>query len=169
MKKIFIGLLFIFIDININRLTLTPAFVGYILLYLGLSEEGECPSLETAKRWLAVGAAVCGMLWVLGILGNGSTVPFVGTVFQLASTYLLVVWAEELAPARGWDGGRVDKLRTCWYVLAVSVALGTALALLETAAALAVAATVVFFGAAVYYIYTYYRLWKDPAREEGGA
>ena len=101
MRKVFIGLLFVFINFSINDLNLTPAFVGYILIYLGLGEVEECPSTQTSRMIAAVGAVVDGVLWVLGAFGAGLPIPL-GAVFQLLVTYRLVVWAEELASLRSF-------------------------------------------------------------------
>ena len=160
MRKVFIGLLFVFINFSVNTLNLTPAFVGYILIYLGLGEAEECPSTQTSRMIAAAGAVVDGVLWVLGAFGAGLPIPL-GAVFQLLVTYRLVVWAEELASLRGWETGRVEKFRTTWYVLAISVVLSLVLALLGTD--LAFAALLAFAVSAVYYTYTYYHIWKDAA------
>ena len=40
MKKIFLGLLFLLVEIKLGRLGITPAWVGYLLI---LSGTGEVP------------------------------------------------------------------------------------------------------------------------------
>lgn len=160
MRKVFIGLLFVFINFSINDLNLTPAFVGYILIYLGLGEAEECPSTQTSRMIAAAGAVVDGVLWVLGAFGAGLPIPL-GAVFQLLVTYRLVVWAEELASLRSWETGRVEKFRAGWYALAIS---GTVAAALNFVLSnLTGIALLAFAVSAVYYTYTYYHIWKDAA------
>lgn len=158
MKKIFIGLFFLFINININGLELMPAFVGYILIYLGLGEEGECPSLRTARIAAQVGALVSGVIWLLSFFGRESLLP-VGLVFQLFVTYWLVKWTEEMAAPRGWSVDRVEKFRAGWYALAIFGVLTAALYLVFSQMALLTA--VAFVGVGLFYIYTFYHIWKD--------
>lgn len=158
MKKIFIGLFFAFINFNINGLELMPAFVGYILIYLGLGEEGECPCLQTARIAALVGAVVSGLLWLMEMMGPGISVP-VGAVFQLLVTYWLVKWAEELAPVRSWDAGRLKKFRASWHALAISIVLCIIFGFLQIT--LVFAALLAFAVSAGYYIYTFYHIWKD--------
>ena len=36
MRKLFVGLLFLFIDYNIGSVSVTPGFVGYLLFWAGM-------------------------------------------------------------------------------------------------------------------------------------
>ena len=56
MKKIFIGLLFLFFRITINSVDILPNFVGYVLIYLGLAEVIQTPSVETSRMLSAAAA-----------------------------------------------------------------------------------------------------------------
>ena len=56
MKKMFWGLLFLFFDINLGRLCVTPAWMGYLLIWSGLGEVPESQVFQNT-RGLAVGAA----------------------------------------------------------------------------------------------------------------
>lgn len=166
MKKIFIGLFFVFINFNVNGLELMPAFVGYILIYLGLGEEGECPSFKTARLTALVGALVSGVIWLLSFSGRETLLP-VGPVFQLFATYWLVVWAEEMASLRGWSVDRVERFRAGWYALAIFGVLTVVLYLVFSEMALLTA--VAFVGVGLFYIYTFYHIWKDRPPAEGAA
>ena len=160
MKKVFIGLLFLFLHIKINGIDLLPVFVGYILIYQGVRQERECPSGKTTCYIAVAGAIVTGLLWLWGILGGDFPLP-VGMVFQLLITYRLVLWVEELTVG----GKRVTRFRQSWYVLTAGVLLSLLLGLLKSA--LSLVTELVGLGAAVYYIYNYYRIWKD--REGNGS
>ena len=55
MKKIFIGLIFLFFNFHIQTVNILPEFVGYILIFLGLDEGYECPSLNASRTIARVG------------------------------------------------------------------------------------------------------------------
>lgn len=152
MKKIFIGLLFLFFRITINSVDILPNFVGYVLIYLGLAEVIQTPSVETSRMLSAAAAVVEGVLWVLALFGVGLGLPL-GLLFQVLITWRLVTWAGET------ENPRAGQFRVSWYFLAAGAALSLALAWLEQDLAL-VAAIAALVGA-VYYIYVFYRIWKE--------
>lgn len=162
MKKVFVGLLFLFLHFKINGVDLLPAFVGYLLILVGMREEREYPSRRATGYLAAAGALATGLLWFWGIFGGELPLP-IGAFFQLLITYRLVLWAEEMSQA----GERARLLRKSWYVLTIGVALTFVLGLLELEAS-SVAALLVSLGAAAYYIYNYYRLWKELEQKGPG-
>lgn len=163
MKKIFIGLFFVFCDLNLFTINLMPAFVGYILIFLGLDEEYECPSLSGSRTLCVAAAIIMAALWVAGLMGYGVAFP-IGAALQLLITYRLVVWAEEQGEELGWGAGLLRPFRVSWYALAggtlASVILGWANAMLGAVWAVA------SVGAMVWYIVRYYKLWKSAVTEE---
>lgn len=152
MKKIFIGLLFLFLHLRINGIDLLPAFVGYALIYLGLAEAAQTPSVEVSRMIAAAAAVVEGALWVLALFGVSLGLPL-GLLFQLLVTWRLVTWAGET------ESPRTGQFRVGWYLLAVGAVLSLVLAWLEQE--LALVASVVAFVGIIYYIYVFYRIWKD--------
>ena len=124
MKKIFIGLLFLFFRITINSVDILPNFVGYVLIYLGLAEVIQTPSVETSRMLSAAAAVVEGVLWVLALFGVGLGLPL-GLLFQVLITWRLVTWAGET------ENPRAGQFRVSWYFLAAGAALSLALAWLE--------------------------------------
>ncbi len=153
MTKILIGLALIFAAVNIHGINYTPAWVGYVLIFLGLRESWSAPSLSGSRAVALGAAAVSGALWVAGLLGYGTRVP-VGEALQVWMTYRLLRWCEE---RENWDWGyRVQRLRQAWYALAganvAAFVLGLANPMLWLVWAL------VALVAGVYYIYTLYRL-----------
>ena len=165
MKKIFIGLLFVFIDINIGRVCVTPSFVGYILIYLGVKEEAECPRAYGFRTLVEASAVVMGILWALNIFGLVLPIP-VGVVFQLLVTYHLIRWAREQAEAICRETAYIDKMETAWNVMFFTSIIGVVLSLfVPRLATLLFLAT---FVAAVCYIYSFYHVWKDLAALPGG-
>ena len=152
MKKIFIGLLFLFFRITINSVDILPNFVGYVLIYLGLAEVIQTPSVETSRMLSAAAAVVEGVLWVLALFGVGLGLPL-GLLFQVLVTWRLVTWAGET------ENPRAGQFRVSWYFLAAGAALSLALAWLEQD--LALVAAIAALAGAVYYIYVFYRIWKE--------
>ncbi len=160
MKKIFIGLIFLFLDLNVGTINLLPEFVGHILIFLGLNEEYECPSLN-ASRTITVAAAIpMAVVWIAGLFGYGMAFP-IGTILDLLVTYRLVLWAEEQGEVQGWSGAETRRFRVSWYAMAGTIAATTVLRRVSTFMALPWA--VVGTAAIVYYIYNYYKLWHSAA------
>lgn len=167
MKKIFIGLLFISLDLNITlsffTLNLIPAFVGYILIFLGLDEEFECPSLAGSRTIAVASAILSAAMWVVGLLGYGMAFPL-GAILQLLITYRLVLWAEEQAPDQNWDSVQKRRFRLSWYALAGTTA--AVIILNRVSMGLGMVWAVAGIAALIYYIYTFYKLWKTAAPAE---
>lgn len=163
MTKIFIGLLFIFLNVNIGTINILPDFVGYILLFVGLDEGYECPSLNASRTIAVASAVIMAVVWLAGLFGYGMAFP-IGSILQLLNTYRLTVWAKEQAEEQGWDSALVQRFRVIWYALAGSVIAAYVLGLVNPMMALVwlVAAFVVI----ILYIVTYYQLWKSAAPEE---
>ena len=152
MKKIFVGLLFLFLYLKINGVDMIPAFVGYILIFMGIAKGKECPSKKITGYIAAAGAFVTGGLWLADIFGGSIPLP-IGLVFQLLITYRLVLWV---------DKGRAGMFRKSWYVLAAGVLATPLLSLMESR--LSLIALLIGLGAAIYYIYVYYQIWREVER-----
>lgn len=165
MKKIFIGLIFLFLDLNLQGINLMPSFVGYIFIFLGLDEEYECPSLNASRTIAFASAIIMGGQWVAGVFGYGMTFP-IGAILQLLMTYRLVRWAEEQAEEQNWSGAQTRRFRVSWYAMAGAVIAAALLNWLSPAMGLVW--SVVALAAVIYYIYAYYKLWKSAAPEESG-
>lgn len=163
MTKIFIGLLFIFLNINIGTLNLMPAFVGYILLFVGLDEGYECPSLNASRTIALASAILSGAVWIAGLFGYGMRFPL-DTILELLNTYRLVLWVREQAEDQGWSDTLIRRFRTSWFALAGTLIAATVLSLLSPMMALVW--LIAAFVAIIWYIVTYYQLWKSAAPEE---
>lgn len=156
MKKIFIGLLFLFININLNQASIIPGYIGCVLIYLGLAECVQPPSYGSIRTVVLCGAIGTALAWGMALMGS---VSWYGGFFRALVTYCLVRWAEKLAPVYGWDSELVGKFRTAWYVLLAGEIVAFLFALMLSGLALVAAAIIVV--AAIYYIYIYYQLWKS--------
>ena len=74
MKRIFIGLVFILLNLNIDigsiRIGFIPDFLGYIMIYKGLGElEDKSENFNNAKRFCIPLAIYSGIIYVINILG----------------------------------------------------------------------------------------------------
>lgn len=164
MTKIFIGLLFLFLNINIGSINLLPGFVGYILIFVGLDEGYECPSLNASRTIAVASAIIMAVVWGAGIFGYGMTFP-IGSILELLNTYRLVMWAAEQAGEQGWDGALIRRFRMSWYALAGTIIAATVLSIVSPVMALAW--LLAAFAAVIWYILTYYQLWKSAAPSDG--
>lgn len=165
MKKILIGLLFVLLSVRVNSIYInyTPAFVGYLFIFLGLGEGWDTPS-RSASRTIALGAAVLSaVLWAVGLFGVGIVFPVEPTL-QIVVTYRLLRWCEE---QEDWEWGyRIQRLRLGWYALTGSTVAAFALGL--TNIMLWLVWSVAQLLAACYYIFTFYRLRRlAPERYRG--
>ncbi len=165
MKKILIGLLFALVSVRVSSIYInfTPAFVGYLFIFLGLGEGWDTPS-RSASRTIALGAAVISaVLWAVGLFGYGTIFPVEATL-QIVVTYRLLRWCEE---QEDWEWGyRIQRLRLAWYALTGSTVAAFALGLSN--AMLWLVWTVASLLAAGYYIFTFYRLRRLAPEEFQG-
>ena len=110
MKKIFIGLLFITLNFNIeigaSAISLLPDFVGYILIYLGMREIEHLSNHFLSGKRISVAAAVVSTItYVIAALGISYTgeyyideelYPFAFDSFYQTAGFLLDIATEAL-------------------------------------------------------------------------
>ena len=90
MQNIFLGMLFAFLDLNINlgktTIGLLPDFAGYILMIKGLEEmTPESPLFEKARPWATAMAVYTGVLYAMDFLTMSVQLRFLGWVLNLAA------------------------------------------------------------------------------------
>lgn len=163
MTLIFIGLVFIFATVSVNGISLTPAWIGYILVALGLGKTPECSTRATAMTVAAGSAVVSGALWVAGLLGWGVSLP-IGVIVQIWTAYRLVLWCEEQEALE--ESYHLRRLRLSWYALTGAAAASVLLGFL--APPMGWIWSLVAVGAAVVYIYTFYCLRRIAPEELKG-
>lgn len=155
MKKMFWGLLFLFVDINLGRLCVTPAWVGYLLIWSGLGEVPESKVFQNIRS-LTVGAAVfTGLIWLKQLLGIivaealiEMALAVAGVCLQLLVTYRIVEGVRELEAIHNRD------MRSAGLLVGWKVMLGgtiAAYALIFFIPGLALVGLVLTFAAAIYY------------------
>lgn len=163
MTLILIGLLFIFLSVNVGGINYTPAWIGYLLVVLGLARTPDCPGRAAGMSVAAGSAVVCGILWVLGLFGNGVTFP-VELAVQVWTAYRLVIWCEEQEALE--ESYHLHRLRLTWYALTGAKAAAFLLGLL--APPMGWLWSVVAVGASLFYIYTFYSLRRIAPPELRG-
>lgn len=90
MQNIFLGMLLVFLDLNINlgktTIGLLPDFAGYILMIKGLEEmTPESPLFEKARPWVTAMAVYTGVLYAMDFLAMDVQLRFLGWVMNLAA------------------------------------------------------------------------------------
>jgi len=130
MRKIFIGMIFIFLDFTISlettRIGLIPDFVGYIFLVQGLSElAAQSPRFEKVRPFATGMAIYTAILYALDLFGVSILDGIVNWLLGLTSTvvslyisYNVVVGVRdiEMTLSRDLNG---SNLLSIWKVYAV--------------------------------------------------
>jgi len=165
-NKIFIGLLFLFININIMGVSITPAFVGYILIWLGLKELPEVPVKERMSTVLLVSTALGVVTW-LPFFGGGTLgllLALASTLCKLAVTMQLVQAVEELS-ALYMAELAVETLRKRWVLMACLEVMAVLLNMLGNL--MSVLALIAWLVAAVLYLAAFHQSRKQYAAVMG--
>lgn len=154
MNKIFWGLLFLLIDIKINSFSITPSFIGCILIGVGMKEVEDSAVFRKTQPLAVVLGIWSAVFWLIRV--NHWAVSLIGNVLQLALTYQIMSGVKELETLRGKDL-MAGTLRKAWYVEAVCTVL---VYLLGMFTQLAVAALLIGFLAMVVYVVAFYQSKK---------
>lgn len=130
MNHLFLGMLFVFLDFNLNfgrcTLGLLPDFVGYILLVKGLEElVPVCGKFAKAKPWALVMAVYTGGLYVLDLFSVSLklrilswALGLVSTAASLVISYWIVGGIQEMENTHSWNL-QGQKLKLMWTYMAV--------------------------------------------------
>ncbi|MGI5878089.1 MAG: hypothetical protein ACOX7W_05730 [Christensenellales bacterium] len=164
MNNIWIGLIFIFLDfnldINASRIGLIPDFVGYILMLRGLAEMAqESPRFEKARPY-AVGMAIyTAILYALDLFGFSFTgggylaylLGLASTAISLFISYLIVMGVRDIENRAG-RYLRSEPLFGAWKVMA---ALSVALYVLMLIPVLGILCLIMGFIIYIYFLYSF--------------
>ena len=171
MKKLFYAYLFIFLNINIkinsSTISITPAFVGYILLLLAFRElEGESPEftrLQPFAMGMAVYTGICWLLDAFGVGANstGGTIitAILGLIGLAVSLYILnyvIEGIEDIEEMRAADLGS-DRLRSVFKVMAVAEIIALVMMFIPV---LSIPAMIVSFVAIIILLVRLHATWK---------
>ncbi|MBQ1675534.1 MAG: hypothetical protein II069_05835 [Oscillospiraceae bacterium] len=161
MNKLFFGLLFIYLNINLNldpgghTLNLLPDWAGYCLLYSGLLDlAAESERFSRAKPWCLGMAVYTFVLWVLALFGPVDlgildwALGLISTAISLYILYTLVVAIGDIETFRSVSIGQ-PKLMSAWKVMAIAYAAAYVLSILPF---LAVICLIVSFVATIFFM-----------------
>lgn len=130
MRSIFIGMLLIFLDFNINinasTIGLIPDFIGFIFMVKGLDElSGKAASFARARPFAVVMGVFSGLLYALDLFGVfvrlgwlGILLGLAGAVISLYITYTIIEGVRELEEAYKADLNS-RRLTSAWKVMAI--------------------------------------------------
>ncbi len=168
MRKIFIGMLFVFLDftltLNASRIELIPDFIGYIFMVKGLMELADESFWFGKVRPYAIGMAIySGVLYVFDLFGITDTSGVFSWVLGLISTGISLYISYGIAMGvqniesmqdRNLDG---DELMAKWKLYAM---LSAIIYLLVFIPVLNVLAIITGFVIAVYFLVAFHRSTK---------
>ena len=131
MRKIFAGMLFIFLNFHFNlpssTIGLTPSFVGYYLLLGGLTElSGFSPRFIKIRPAVMVALVYSAILYVLDLVGAGlvATEPrtfalgAVSSAFSLFISYYIIIGIKDIEKTNGHNL-ETTPLYAAWWIWAV--------------------------------------------------
>lgn len=168
MKLLFMGLLFLTLDIRIGlgnfTVNLMPEFVGYYLLHQGFLEMKKvCPRFRPMRPWVMGLGIYSGAIFALELLGisvGGDLIMWILQLLALAAgfyvTYVL---------ARGMGDLKVpghEKLVTMWQYWAIFAAVSHMVSWLPLVGMVAMVAAAIL---AVVFTATFYKIWKAWEQE----
>lgn len=134
MSWIICGIIFLFFDFYLDGISVTPAFVGYLLILWGMGKRPDCETFRRSRPVLWAGAVLSGLTW-LGALFRMPmplqvSVPLmvVSVALQLLTMYRLTQGMVELEnlSGRAMDTG---KLTQRWSTLCIGYVLTSILGL----------------------------------------
>lgn len=130
MGKIFIGLIFIFINFNLSfgaiTIGLIPNFVGYIFMIIGLNELKNESDYFNKVRPFAIAMCIYNVItYAIDLFGISYSIMFLGIILGLISTavslyisYNIVSGVIDIENKRSVDING-SKLKSRWNLLAV--------------------------------------------------
>ena len=118
MGKVFLGLLFLAIDIKIGPMSITPNFIGYLLINYGMSRaDGRAVELrkyrDLVMYFIPVGMIEF-VLSVLGFLGSVSSVLLLAV--RMVALWAVAAWSAGLEDQSEYDLG-AEKITGAWKII----------------------------------------------------
>lgn len=168
MKKIFTGMLFVFLDfmltLNTSRIELIPDFIGYILIVKGLMELSDESFWFGKVRPYAIGMAIySGILYVFDLFGMTNSTGVLSWVLELFSTgislyisYGIVMGVQNIESMQNRNL-RGDELMAKWKLYAI---LSAIIYLLVFIPVLNILAIIAGFVIAIYFLVAFHRTTK---------
>ena len=182
MKKIFIGLIFIMLDLNIG-INILPDFVGYLLIWKGCGElSADSAKLAGARPLALILTGLTGVVFVMSLLKLTSGLGIIGNVIEIAMVLgaLLMIFTigqgvREIETNQSVELNGVAILNS-WKLLAAAqvgayalILLGNLIGFLQIVGTVFVLAAFLFKVVvliSVYFTNKMYKEWKNPTVEE---
>ena len=130
-RKIFWGMLFVFLNFNLDldasRIGLIPTFIGYILLMSGTAELRDYSDhIVKIRPYIGVMVAFSGLLYILDLLGVTPSLSWglsfilglISTIMALVISYNIVMSVLDIEAGRK-QRMNFDKLFSTWKFFAV--------------------------------------------------
>ena len=182
MKLIFVGLIFIMLELNLG-INILPDFVGYLLIWKGCNDLGkESPKMAAVRPVALILAGLTAVLYVmvlfkltagLGILGN--VIEIVMVLGSLLVVYMLGRGIREIEAVNQVELNSVAILNS-WKLLAIAqvgayamILLGKVLSVFNLIGTVFVLAAFLFkvvLLLSAYFSNKMFKEWKNPTVEE---
>jgi hypothetical protein len=174
MKKIFIGLIFIFFNFNITLgtsiLPLLPDFIGYLLISLGAKEMIDASAkFDNVSAFSKLLTFVFGVFFVMDVMGISASMAqmtlfnwlfgLAVMVIELYLLYLLTMAVLELKPRLSYPS-EADRLYQIFKYHAISAAVASLFIIILPILGIIAMIITVFF--AILYIVIFNRIKNDP-------
>lgn len=129
MDRIFYGLIFVLLSVNMNGLDLLPDWPGYLLMYTGLGQLASESRHFSALRPLCLVMTVCTLF--LSFVRLSLLLSIVSVAVKLYLLHRLVQGMEELQAHCTAANMEIDTLRSRWTLVVTADAVVIAAALLR--------------------------------------
>lgn len=166
MKKIFIGMMFVFLDffinINASSIGLIPDFVGYIFMFNGLTELIVFSDRFSKVKPYVVGMAVySGILYILDLFGGAYmlgdftiiVLGLISTIVSLYISYCIIAGIKDIEAVREQNLNS-PQLYSTWKLLAIFTFVSQILLFVP---ALAIICIIISFIIGIYYLVVFNR------------
>lgn len=169
MKLLFLGLLFLTLDIRLDvgsiAVNFLPEFIGYYLMYKGFLEMQEgCPRFRGIKPWVMGLGIYSGVLFAVDLLGIALGGDLIMWILRLLATiarfYVTYTLARGMADLQAPGS---EKLMTMWQYWAIFATVSHMVSWLPLVGMVALVAAGIL---AIGFVVAFYKLWKAWEQEK---
>lgn len=182
MKRIFIGLIFILLDLNLG-INILPDFIGYLLIWKACNDFAkESPKMAAVRPVALILTGLTGVVFVMTLLKLTSGLGIIGNVIEIAMVlgsllviYMLGQGVREIETQNDVEINGVAILNS-WKLLAITevgayamILLGNLLSVLTLIGTVLVLATFLFkvvLLVSAFFSQKMFKEWKNPTVEE---
>lgn len=165
MQNIFIGLILIFIDFDLNlgssSIELIPDFAGYILMLRGVEELMEDSAWFSKIKAFILGMAIySGIIWIINLLGMKSSMGYLDFILGIMATviflYILysIIMAIKDIEVKYAVFLQADTLISIWKLIVIISVLSYLAFFIPVISIAAIFANLVIY---IYFLYSFYK------------